>query len=381
MDSTTLKDHFLQHRPAMLESIRELVERESPSMEKPRLDELARYLQGRFAKAGAAASILPNPTHGDHLRAVFPASENAAARPAVILGHFDTVWPAGTLDRRPFEIQDGQARGPGIFDMKANLVLAEFALRAVADLDLKMPRPAVVLLVADEEIGSPTARPLVEEHARQAEYVLVVEPPLPGGVLKTARKGTGYFAMEVEGRAAHAGIEPEKGISAIQELAHQIHYLHGLNDAAAGSTVNVGIVRGGTRSNVVAAQATAEIDVRVWTTAEAERLEQAILGVQPVAPGIALEVNGGFKRPPMERNPATGALFERAREIGVRLGLDLQEGSTGGGSDGNFSAALGIPTLDGLGAPGGGAHAEDEHILIDSLPQRAALLTALLLQL
>ena len=381
MNPTTLKNHFHNLRPAMLEAIQELVERESPSMEKPLLDDLARYLQGRFQDAGAEVSLQPNPTHGDHLRAFFPGPKNTSARPALILGHFDTVWPAATLAARPFTIRDDQARGPGIFDMKANLVLVEFALRAMAAPGPDLPRPVVVLLTSDEEIGSPTSRALIEEHARQAEYVLVVEPPLPGGVLKTARKGTGSFVVEVEGRAAHAGIEPEKGISAIVELAHQIHYLQGLNDTAAGSTVNVGIIRGGTRPNVVPASAAAEIDVRVWTTTEAERLEQAILGARPQTAGTALKIDGRFKRPPMERTAAIGALFERAREIGAQLGLDLQEGSTGGGSDGNFSAALGVPTLDGLGIPGAGAHAEDEHILIDSLAQRATLLTTLLQQL
>ncbi len=381
MHPTALKNHFHDLRPAMLETIQNLVERESPSMEKPMLDDLARYLQGRFQDAGAEVDLLPNSTHGDHLRAFFPGPKNTASRPALILGHFDTVWPAGTLTDRPFTIRDDQARGPGIFDMKANLVLVEFALQALSAPGAGLRRPVVVLLTSDEEIGSPTSRMLIEAHARQAEYVLVVEPPLPGGVLKTARKGTGFFVVEIEGRAAHAGIEPEKGISAIVELAHQIHYLQELNDVAAGSTVNVGIVRGGTRPNVVAASAAAEVDVRVWTRAEAERLEKAILGARPQTTGTVLKIDGFFKRPPMERTPAIGTLFERAQQIGAELGMKLREGSTGGGSDGNFSAALGVPTLDGLGIPGAGAHAEDEHILIDFLPERATLLATLLQQL
>ena len=381
MDPTALIDHLLKLQPAMVESVRELVERESPSADKPALDEVAQHLQARLKNAGADVSILPESTHGDHVRAVFSAPENASVRPALILGHFDTVWPAGALAERPFRIQEGKAWGPGIFDMKANLVVAEFALRAVADLGLELPRPVVFLLTSEEEVGSPVGRAFVEEQARQSEYVLVLEPPLPGGVLKTARKGTGYFVVEIEGRAAHAGIEPEKGISAIDELAHQILFLRGLNDPSTGSTVNVGIVQGGTRPNVVPARARAEVDVRAWTRTEAERLERAILQLQPVSPGTALKISGRFKRPPMERSPAIAALFERAREIGRGLGVDLEEGSTGGGSDGNFSAALGIPTLDGLGALGGGAHAEDEHICLGSLPERAALLAALLLRL
>jgi glutamate carboxypeptidase len=214
----------------------------------------------------------------------------------------------------------------------------------------------------------------------QSAYVLVMESPLPGGVLKTSRKGVGGFTLEITGRAAHAGVEPEKGVSAIQELAHQILALHKLTDMEKGTTVNVGVVQGGTVSNVVAPHAIAKIDVRSWTQAEADRLSHAILGLTPVTPGAALKVSGGWNRPPLERS-ATAALFARAQEIGRTLGLELAEGGTGGGSDGNFTGALGIPTLDGLGVPGHGAHADHEHIEIDQIAGRAALLTALLAEL
>ena len=382
MNPKTLTAYFQEQHPMMMAVLRNLVEQESPSTDKPQLDRLAKHLRERFQGAGAEVTALENTTGGDHMRVVFKTDIASSANPpALIIGHYDTVWPVGALADHPFRIADGKAFGPGIFDMKASIVLAEFALRAVEALRLKLPRPVIILLTSDEEIGSPTSRGLIEEHAQQAEYVLVIEPPLPGGVLKTARKGIGYFLMELEGRAAHAGIEPEKGVSAINELAHQILYLHSLNDPSHGSTVNVGIVRGGTRPNVVAAHAEAEVDVRVWTTTEAERLERAILDAKPQTDLVTLKVQGGFKRPPMERTPAIAGLFQRALQVGAELGLTLQEGVTGGGSDGNFTAALGIPTLDGLGVLGAGAHADHEHILVDSMPSRAALLTALLQQL
>ena len=376
----SLVDYFSGRQPEILESIRELIERESPTSDKKRLDALAVLLAERLQVAGAEVDIIANDDCGNFLHARL-AGAVPAVPAALIVGHFDTVWPVGTLERLPFRIENNTAFGPGIFDMKASLVLVEYALRAIGDLELPLPRPLEIFLSADEEAGSLKGRPHVEERAREAEYVLVVEPPLPGGCLKTARKGVGYFLMEVEGRSAHAGIEPEKGISAIQELAHQILYLGGLSDLDQGSTVNVGIIGGGTTPNVVPATARAEIDVRVWSGPEAERIERAIRESQPVTPGTSLRVTGRMKRPPMERSEEIADLFAKAREIGRQLDLDLQEGSTGGGSDGNFSAALGIPTLDGLGAPGRGAHAEDEQILIDELPRRGALIALLLLNI
>jgi glutamate carboxypeptidase len=281
----------------------------------------------------------------------------------------------------PFREAEGRAYGPGTFDMKASLVLLEFALRALRASGARPPRPVVVLLTSDEEIGSPTSQPLIEAEAVGAAYALVPEPPLPGGGLKTARKGVGHFTIEVAGRAAHAGVEPEKGASAIVELAHQILAITRLADPAAGTTLNVGLIEGGSATNVVAASATAKVDVRVTSMAEARRIERAMDELAPVLPGTSVRVSGGVNRPPMERTEAIAGLFARARQIGAALGFDLTEGPSGGGSDGNITAGLGVPTLDGLGALGDGAHAAYEHVVIDSLPDRAALLAALLLEL
>ena len=382
MDYTNLVQYLQVQETAMIDVLKELVEHESPSTDKTRLDQLARRLRDRFEKIGAMVTVLANPTHSDHLRAIF-STEGVAfpVQPALILCHFDTVWPVGTLATRPFRVEHNKIWGPGVLDMKASIVLVEFALRAISNLGLPLPRPVVLLLTSDEEIGSPTSRSVIEEYAQEAEYVLVLEMPLPGGVLKTARKGVGYFKVEIEGRAAHAGIEPEKGVSAIEELAHQVLYLQSLNNPSQESTVNVGVVRGGTRPNVVSDSAAAEVDVRVWNMTEANRIENAILHAVPRNPGTKLKVTGKFKRPPMERSAEIAKLFQRAQSIGHELGVELQEGSTGGGSDGNFSAAMGIPTLDGLGALGDGAHADHEHIRVDSLASRAMLLTALLLHL
>ncbi len=307
-------------------------------------------------------------------------AEDRAARPALVLCHYDTVWPLGTLETIPFSVdREGVARGPGCFDMKGGMVLLWFALEQLRRQGPAPRRPVVVLFTSDEEVGSPSSRGLIEEQARQAEVVFVLESPLPGGTLKTARKGTGDYHLRIEGRAAHAGVEPQKGISATQELAHQILALHALNDFEAGTTVNVGVVRGGTRPNVVAAAAAADVDVRVATLAEAERLDRAVRALAPRLPGAVLHIEGGLNRPPMERSPAMVGMFERAQSIAAAMGVaELREGSTGGGSDGNFTAALGVPTLDGLGPEGEGAHAAHEHVLVESLPRRAALLTGLL---
>jgi glutamate carboxypeptidase len=377
--STRLLDYLRERRDAMVDRLREWVEHESPSCEKPALDGLAGRIAARFAGAGGVVECVANPRGGMHVLARFFA--DVPGPPTLVLGHYDTVWPTGTLAAIPFRLEGGRAFGPGTFDMKASLVLVEFALESMRSLGLRPPRPVVVLFTSDEEIGSPTSRPLIEGQAREVAYALVLESPLPGGRLKTARKGVGGYTIEVSGRAAHAGIDPEKGASAILELAHQILRIPPLADASAGTTLNVGVIGGGTAPNVVAASARARVDVRVRTTAEASRVDAALRSLRPVMPGTSLSVAGGFNRPPMERTPAIAALFASARELARALGQDLHEGETGGASDGNFTAALGIPTLDGLGALGDGAHAESEHVLIDSLPDRAALLAALLLGL
>lgn len=375
-------NYFAAKGPEMIDVIEELVTRETPSDDKPRLDAFADYLAERLRAVGAEVEIIPCIERGNHLRARFGydrfgGEEGAPVKPALVLCHYDTVWPVGSLETHPFRIEEGWAYGPGIFDMQASLMLVEYALRAVQDLNLELPRPVTILMTSDEEVGSRTSRALIEEEGQSAEYVLVLESPLPGGVLKTARKGGGNFQVEITGRAAHAGVEPEKGISAIHELALQILRIHELGDREKGTTVNVDVVRGGTKSNVIPAYATGFVDVRAWTADEVERVTKAMRGLHPITPGARIDVSGGANRPPLERKD-TVELFKRVQAVGKHLGLDLEEGSTGGGSDGSWTGALGIPTLDGLGVPGHGAHADHEHIEVDKIPASAALLTACL---
>jgi glutamate carboxypeptidase len=378
IDSVFL-ERFRARTGRMVEELGELVRHESPSRDKAALDDLAAQLATRMAHLGGAIEMIANPRGGNHVLARFPASSQA--RPALVLGHFDTVWPAGTLERLPFRVEDGRIKGPGVLDMKASLVMLFHALEVLDERGLDRPRPVWVLLTSDEEIGSPSSRGSIETVAKEAAYVLVPEPALPDGSLKTARKGLGRYELRVNGRAAHAGVDPENGVSAVLELAHQVIRMHELADPLQGTTLNVGLISGGTTANVVPAQALAQIDTRVASMTEADRLDRQLRALRPVLQGTSLEVSGGMSRPPMERTDGIASLFQQASEIGRALGLTLTEGSTGGGSDGNFTAALGVPTLDGLGARGGGAHADSEHILMDSLPERAALLASLLLAL
>jgi glutamate carboxypeptidase len=361
----------------IVDVLEELVRLESPSLDKGALDTLATLLAGRLRDLGAAVEIMANPHGGDHVVGRF--DRKSDLRPALVMGHFDTVWPRGTLDRMPFRLDDdGRAFGPGVFDMKASLAIVLAVIAELRQDWASVPRPVWVLLTSDEEIGSPTSRGLIEQLAGECAYALVLEPALPDGGLKTSRKGVGRFRLEVEGKAAHAGVAPQDGRSAIVELAHQILNLETLQDLSAGTTINVGVIEGGTTANVVPARAAAEIDVRVASAPETARILAALGSLVPASEGVTLAMSGSINRPPMERTPAIAALYEQARAIGRPLGLELAEGSTGGGSDGNFTAALGVPTLDGLGARGGGAHADHEHILVDSLTERAGLLLGLL---
>lgn len=380
MELGEVKRQLQSCQEEMVETLRWFVERESPSTRKDLLDPLSQAIAERFRDAGADVEVLANPDGGNHLRARFEDAPTGE-RPGLILGHFDTVWPEGTVASRPFRVEQGNAIGPGAYDMKASLVEVEFAFRAIRALGLRPRRPYVVVLTSDEETGSRTSRTLIEEEARHSALALVVEPPLADGGLKTGRKGVGQFKLAIAGRAAHAGVEPEKGVNAIVELAHQVLRLQALSDPTAGTTINVGVVQGGTTSNVVPAAAFADIDVRVASLSEARRIEAAILELQAVVPGAVVRASGAINRPPMERTPQIAQLFDRAKMIGRAVGLELTEGSTGGGSDGNFTAALGVPTLDGLGVRGAGAHAQDERIDIASLPERAALLAALIVEL
>ena len=369
-------------RQDMIDLLGRLVRIESPSDDRAGLDRFAAELEVLFGEYGPIEALDPGDAQrGRHLRLTLNgtgASDGQAH--AVALCHYDTVWSTGTLAQIPFSVDgDGVARGPGCFDMKGGMVVLLYALQALRSRGLSPKRRLRVLFTSDEEIGSPTSRPIIEQTARGAAVAYVLESPLPGGTLKTARKGTGDYFVRIRGRAAHAGVEPQKGISATHELAHQILALHALNDYASGTTVNVGVVHGGTRPNVVAAEAEAHVDVRVQTLAEAERIDAAIRGLGATLAGAVLTIDGGLNRPPMERSPAMATLFEHARQIAAGMGVELREGSTGGGSDGNFTAALGVPTLDGLGPEGEGAHAAHEHVDTESFPRRAALVAGLLI--
>jgi glutamate carboxypeptidase len=299
----------------------------------------------------------------------------------LILGHLDTVWPVGQTATMPIRIEDGRLYGPGVYDMKAGIGLALAAVRVLTRLAAPVPWRIVLLFTSDEEVGSRSGRPLLEAEARRSQAVLVPEPPLPDGGLKTARKAVGEFVIEARGVAAHAGVQPEAGASAVLEIAHQIVALHALAGHEPGLTVNAGVVSGGTRSNVIAPHARAEVDVRAVTAGQAERVARILAERQPIVPRVQVEVTGGFHRPPLGRTAAVVRLYELARDVAAGLGEDLTEGSSGGGSDGSFTAALGVPTLDGLGAPGDGAHALHEHVLVDALAWRTALLAGLMLRI
>lgn len=366
-------DFLVVHQEAMVADLGEFVRRESPSTDKALLDRFADFLAGYARSFGGCAEVLPMQTTGNHVRVRWDGGEG---EPILLVGHFDTVWPKGTLQRMPFEVTGGVASGPGIFDMKAGLVQGFWAVRALREA-AGIHRPIVFFCNADEEMGSPSSRPLIEAEAARARTAFILEPSYDGA-LKTARKGVGIFHAEITGRPAHAGLDPFAGVSAVEELARLILALHALSNRDTGTTVNVGVVSGGTRSNVVAEKASAEIDLRVMTQAEAERMTQAILGQQSHHPDVRVEITGGMNRPPMERTERTGELFDRAKALAHELGFELDEALVGGGSDGNFCAALGVPVLDGLGAVGGGAHAVTEHVEVADMPRRAALVARLL---
>lgn len=361
------------HLADTLQTIEALVRLESPSTDKAAVDRCGAVLAGMLRQAGADVRVLSQSERGDHLIARIP----GGGLPVMILGHFDTVWPLGTLDRMPLLRDGDRLHGPGTFDMKAGIALALTAIGALRATDTPHP-PIAMVWTTDEEVGSATSRETIESEAKHAAAVLVLEPALPGGHLKTARKGCGEFELIVQGVAAHAGLDPGKGASAIHELATQIAAIERLQDLTRGISVNVGLLSGGSRPNVVAAEARATIDVRAPTRDAADVVESALRGLHPVRPGTRLIIRGGFERPPMERTPAVAALFARASAVASSMGRTLAEGSAGGGSDGNFTAALGVPTLDGLGPIGDGAHAAHEHVDVTALPWRAALLAGLL---
>jgi glutamate carboxypeptidase len=376
----SLLSFFRPLEPQMIQWLIRLVNTDSPSDHKPSLDQLANWFAGRFRRCGAQTEITRNRTAGNHLLARWTCP-SSRRKPILILGHLDTVWSMGESRRRPARNENGRLFGPGAVDMRGGLTLVLALARYLRAHSAALERPVTVLLDSDEEVGSHSSRALIEAEALKSEAVLVMEPCLPGGALKTFRKGVGRFTIVASGVSAHAGVDYSKGVSAIRELAHQVLALYKLNDPAKGTTVNVGVIRGGSRSNVVADQAEMEVDLRVASTAEGERLNGLVHGLKPKTRGARLQITGGINRPPLERTATIVALFERAKALAAEIGIELTQGETGGGSDGSFTAALGIPTLDGLGPDGAGPHALHEHVLIDSLVPRAALLTQLVLRL
>ena len=376
---SSMLNHFRALQASILDSIRVLVERETTSREEARLNEIAGFVASQLSDLGGQIELTPQPGYGTHLRARFDFGHDLSEEQVLVIGHLDTVWPVGTLDRMPFRLTpEGAAHGPGVFDMKSGIAIAVRALNAIRTLGLQTKRPVTLLLTCDEEIGSKTSRSLVEEEAKRSAAALVLEPPITGGMVKTGRKGIGVFGVRAIGRAAHAGLDPRKGINANVELAHQVLRLAEMNDHERGVTVSVGVMNGGTTINVVPAEASAKVDVRFWTPEDGERIVSEIRSLQPVLAEAQLEITGGINRPPMPRSEKNIALYEHARDLAAELGFELNDAVVGGGSDGNFTAAMGVPTLDGLGVDGAGAHADHEHIIVSDIPRRAALLTRLM---
>jgi len=380
-DISALSNYFLSRQDAIVGFARALVETESPSGDEAGSKAVASLLSAAGAGISRVTTNerIASERYGEHLRMI--AFGESSEKPIVILGHTDTVHPRGSLHQRPWRVEGNRAYGPGVFDMKANCALAIEVVRACVATGLTPGRPVVLLLTCDEETGSHTGRQLVEAEARKAHAVLVLEPPGSGGRAKTGRKGTGMFTIEACGRAAHAGLEPEKGASAILELARQTDRLHGFNGIGGGISVNVGVFNGGTVSNVVAGEARAEVDVRFSSAEEAMRLEKEIYGLRSFDERVQLLVTGGINRPPLERSDKVVGLYTQAKALALRLGFELGEIQVGGASDGNFAAAAGAAVLDGLGLDGDGAHAAHEHIILDDIPRRGALLAGLVASL
>lgn len=374
-------DLTAQRQRQLLELLQSLVEIESPSNGKAAVDRCVDLVADRTERLGGRVRRHRQREFGDLLEVRFGRA-GRADKPIMLLGHLDTVWPVDTLKTMPFRIEKGRVWGPGVLDMKAGVAMALTAIECLRERPGQEARPIVLLLVSDEEVGSPASRTVTEKVAQECEAVYVLEPAqgLDPGAYKTARKGIGHYRVHVTGVAAHSGVDFEKGHSAIAELACQIGIIQGFTDLQHGITVNVGTVQGGTRSNVIAAEAWAEVDVRIARKADAAKIDRRFRQLRVHNRHCVLNVEGGLNRPPMERTRGTVALFRRAATLARTMGFDLQEAATGGGSDGNFTSALGIPTLDGMGAVGEGAHAKHESLLLKDLAQRTALLTAMLMR-
>lgn len=364
--------------PNMLEVLRQLTLLESPSLDKERADRCCGFLADEWLLRGTLVQVLRQKHRGDHLRIVWSPTIAPPRAQLLVLGHYDTVYPTGTITKMPYRLSGDKAYGPGTFDMKAGIVQALFALEALHEAQAMVSKRIVFLWTSDEEIGSESSRVLIESEARRSDAVFVLEPSLgPRGLVKTSRKGVGEAEIIVHGRSSHAGLAPEEGVNAVHELAAQIARIEKWNDHRRGVTINADVVEGGSGVNVIPELAKAQFDLRAWRTADMRALEKRLHGLKPIHRGAKLEIHGGFDRPPLERKQSA-VLFGRAASLAKQLGLSLGEAAAGGSSDGNFTAALGIPTLDGFGAVGDGAHSAHEHVLTKTMPVRAALLGALL---
>jgi len=370
-------DYFQNRQKEILGSIHELVEIESPSRDtsgnRAAVDWLEREAR-KISEDFIIERVFADGCGEHFLLRAFPSNK----KPALLLGHTDTVHPHRSKEKNPTRIEDGKFYGCGIFDMKSGCILMLEALRACIEFDLTPPRPITILLSCDEEIGSFSGRPLVEKEAQDAEFCLVCEPSANGRV-KTGRKGTGMFELKTHGVPSHAGLEPERGASAILEIARQIEKIHALNALGEGTTVNVCTILGGTTTNVIPEFASCSIDVRFTRASEAARIEDALKNLESFDKRVSTELSGAINRPPLERTETVLKLYEKARKIAESFDYPLGETQVGGASDGNFVAALGVPVLDGLGVTGDGAHTLEEYILVEDIPRRAALLAALLL--
>ncbi len=368
---------FEEKLPAMVQTIREFVEVESPSDNKTAGDRMGGLLVAKFEEIGGAVRTHRTLDYADNLQISF--SGRSDQKPVLLLGHFDTVYPLGTLANMPCRVDGNRLYGPGVLDMKSGIALMLYAIQALQSWHGTLLRPVTVFLVSDEEVGSSTSRKMTEGLARESAAVLVLEPAAgTRGAVKTARKGVGEYTLTVKGVAAHAGLDPAKGHSAIVEISRQITAISKLNDLRSGVTVNPGVVRGGTRTNVIAAEAAVEIDARIQKAKQASGLDRKLRALKAYDKHCKLVIEGGINRLPMERTAGVADLYAKAKTIAHQIGWKLEEAAVGGGSDGNFTAGIGIPTLDGMGGVGEGAHAVHEHILISELPRRAALLAGMI---
>ena len=365
----------------MVETVRELAGIESPSDNKAAVDRIAGFVASKFESLGGRARLHQSDRFGHSLQVDFGGSRGNVTdrKPVLLLGHYDTVYPLGTLANMPCTVENGRLLGPGVLDMKSGIAIMLHAIEALLQWHGELPRPVTVFLVSDEEVGSYSSRKITEALAKESAGVLVLEPAAGlRGAVKTARKGVGEYTLRVRGVAAHAGLDPGKGHSAILELARQIEVIARLNNLKQGLSVNPGVIHGGTRTNVIAAEASLAIDVRIKTARQAAGIDRKLRSLKPFDKHCKLEITGAINRLPMERTAGVSALYKKAREIARQVGWKLEEAAVGGGSDGNFTAGMGIPTLDGMGGVGEGAHALHEFIVISELPRRALLLAGMI---